>query len=111
MTRKCLPPSQHHTVPKILEDIALIYDDKYDFKEALNYRFEALEVQKKTEPVDYSYLAHILDNIVFTYSSMNRKTDALSYYQQALKIYEDHCSHCLCKKTRSNIKRLRQQLR
>jgi len=51
MTKKCLSPSQSRTVPGILEDIASIY--KNDPKEALQYRLEALNVQKNLKPINY----------------------------------------------------------
>ena len=90
MTKKCLPPSQQRGVPGILEDIALIHSNNFD--KVLEYRLEALEAQTKTEPIDYSYLARILDNIAFTYKSMNDITNSVKYYEEAVSIREKELS-------------------
>ncbi|CAF1115199.1 unnamed protein product [Rotaria sordida] len=84
MIKKCLPPSQQHIAPKILEDIALTYG--YKSETALNYRLEALKVQKQLTSINYSYLARIHDNIARTYKSMGKKDDSLQYHKQALQI-------------------------
>jgi tetratricopeptide (TPR) repeat protein len=91
MTRKCPSPSQHYIVLSILEDIAFLHG--YNSEKALEYRFEALEVQKKTEPINYSYLARILDKIALTYKSMNKKKDSLRFYQEALQIRKEKLSN------------------
>jgi tetratricopeptide (TPR) repeat protein len=45
-----------------------------------------VEVQKKTEPVNNSYLAYILGKIALTYKSMNKKEESLNFYQEALQV-------------------------
>ncbi|CAF1304860.1 unnamed protein product [Adineta steineri] len=88
MTKKCFTPAQRHCVPGILMDIALVYNDSPI--EAINYRLEALDVQKQTEPIDYSYLVHILDNIAFTYKSLGELGRSLMYYEEALQIRKEN---------------------
>ncbi|CAF1371882.1 unnamed protein product [Rotaria sordida] len=91
MTKKCQPPSQRHTVPEILQDIAVVYDD--NLADALKYRFKALEAQKNTEPINYSYLIHILETICSTYKLMGREGESLKFYQEALHIQQEYLSN------------------
>ncbi|CAF3763798.1 unnamed protein product [Adineta steineri] len=88
MTKKCFTPAQRHCVPGILMDIALVYNDRPI--EATNCRLQALDVQKKTEPIDYSYMVHILDNIAFTYKSLGELNRSLMYYGEALQIRKEN---------------------
>ncbi|CAF3939001.1 unnamed protein product, partial [Adineta steineri] len=88
MTKKCFTPAQRHCVPGILMNIASVYNDSPI--EAINYRLEALDVQKQTEPIDYSYLVYILDTIAFTYKSLGEFDSSLMYYEEALQIRKEN---------------------
>ncbi|UJR07901.1 hypothetical protein I4U23_012184 [Adineta vaga] len=82
MTRKCLSSPQQRTVPSILEDIAKLFKD--DSHEALVHRMEALDVQKKLEPINYEYMTRTLNNIARTYKAMKSNDKSVEFYEQAL---------------------------
>ena len=91
MTKKCPSPSQHYIIAKTLDNIRSICD--YNSEESLNYRLEALEVQKDTKPIDYSKVARLYDDIGFTCKSIGRNDDSLKFYQEALQIRKETLSN------------------
>ena len=74
-------------IPKIHQNIARTYD--YKSEEGLNHRLEAWKLLESSVSVKGVSLPRLLDDIGFTYKLMEKREDALQFYQKALKIRKE----------------------
>ncbi|CAF0728633.1 unnamed protein product [Adineta steineri] len=66
--------------------LGYVKDDQGDYKKAIWYYEQALEIQEKTLPSNHPSLATSYNNIGLVYNNMGEYSKALSYYEKALEI-------------------------
>ncbi|NOT75833.1 MAG: tetratricopeptide repeat protein [Cyclobacteriaceae bacterium] len=74
------------SMPNVLNNIGIIYDEKGDYDKALQSYFKGLQMAQKTGAVTIQ--AYILSNIGIVYKKQKQYDKVLEYYTTALELYK-----------------------
>ncbi len=74
------------SIPNVLNNIGIIYDEKGDYDKALQSYFKGLEIAKRKG--DETIQAYILSNIGIVYKKQKQYEKVLEYYTTALDLYK-----------------------
>ncbi|CAF1158498.1 unnamed protein product [Adineta steineri] len=69
--------------------LGYVKDDQGDYKKAIRYYEQALEIYQKALPSNHRHLATLFNNIGSVYYQMGEYSKALSFYEQALEIDQE----------------------
>jgi tetratricopeptide (TPR) repeat protein len=67
-------------------NLGCVKDDQGDYKKAIEYYEQGLEIEQKTLPPNHPSLATSYNNIGLVYNNMGEYSKALSFYEKALEI-------------------------
>ncbi|CAF1250118.1 unnamed protein product [Adineta steineri] len=66
--------------------LGYVKDNQGDYEKAIWYYEQALKIQEKSLPLNYSHLGTTYNNVGTVYKNMKEYTKALSFYENALEI-------------------------
>ncbi len=72
----------------LLSNLGSIYNVNGDFKTALEYRLQALEIVEQLQPVNYTNLATVYINMATDYMSLKMPEKATEYAQKVKKVFD-----------------------
>ncbi|CAF4636817.1 unnamed protein product, partial [Didymodactylos carnosus] len=78
--------SDHDSKSHYYNQLGYVKDDQGDYKQAIRYYEQGLEIKQKILPPDDPLLAASYNNIGATYRNMGQHSQALSFYKTALEI-------------------------
>ncbi|MCB0654071.1 MAG: tetratricopeptide repeat protein [Saprospiraceae bacterium] len=85
--RKALLNETHLSFANTYYNIGMLYDEKGDFEQVINYTEKALDIWLKNYAGNHPDVADAYNNLGRAYDSKGEFEKALGYYKKALKIY------------------------
>lgn len=70
-----------------LNNIGVVYKNQGKLTDALRYYYQALEMRKKTLPLNHTDIAKSLANIGVVLKTQEKYNDSLRYFRQSLEIF------------------------